>query len=225
MSVYCFGPFRLDRERLLLTLGAEPVAFGPKVVETLRAFVERPGETLTKDELLDRIWPEGFVEEGNLAQNVYVIRKVLRAHWTDIIQTVPRCGYRFAGDVVRLAAGGAVRRKGASRLSYAAAAAALALGVTFGLRHDTARSRPAMQQLSARGARLYAMGNYYWKQRTQSGVQKSIRYFKAVLASDPKNARGYAALAEGYAIEGNYGYGPLRSSQSYKSREILRGKR
>src|SRR5438552_14007425 len=101
MSAYSFGPFQLDPERLLLTLAGEPIALGPKVVETLLALVERPGETRTKTELLDRIWPEGFVEESSLAQNIYVIRKVLRAHWADAIQTVPRRGYRFAGDAAR----------------------------------------------------------------------------------------------------------------------------
>ncbi len=90
--MYYFGPFRLDAERLLLTVGKRPLHLGPKVVQTLLVFVERPGETLTKGELLDRVWPEGFVEEGNLAQNVYVLRKVLRAHWNDVIETVPRLG-------------------------------------------------------------------------------------------------------------------------------------
>ena len=214
-----FGPFRLDSERLLLSVGKRPLPLGPKVVRTLLAFVERPGEVLAKRELLDFIWPEGFVEEGNLAQNVYVLRKVLRAHWRDCIETVPRRGYLFSGVVSASPA----RRPQAARWYYAAAAAAFAVMLSFGLVHGTARPGPAHGELSANGQRLFAMGTYYWKQRTQGSVQKSIRYFRAVIKSDPKNARGYAALAEAYAIEGNYYYGPLKSPQAYAlGREFAR---
>ena len=219
MSIYSFGPFRLDPERLLLSLAGEPVAVGPKVVETLLALVERPGETLTKSELLDRIWPEGFIEESSLAQNIYVIRKVLRAHWTDAIQTVPRRGYRFAGDGVRNAPVEAKRRT-TPRFYYGTAAAVLALAFSFGLLHDTARSQA--QQLSAPGARLFAVGTYYWKQRTQSSVRKSIGYFSAVVKTDPKNARGYAALAQAYAIAGDTASGPSRQDSRTRAPARLR---
>lgn len=205
--MYYFGPFRLDPERLLLTAGRAPLALGPKVVLTLMALVERPGEVLTKTQLLDRVWPEGFVEESNLAQNVYVLRKVLRGHWKDVIETVPRRGYRFAAG-----ASTSAPKRTPSRFYYAAAAAAFALALSFGLLHDTARSRPAPQQLSAAGARLFAVGTYYWKQRTATSVQKSVRYFSAVIKTDPHNARGYAALAQAYAIEGDYGFGPFKQS-------------
>ena len=57
MSLYEFGPFQLDVERLLLLHEGAPVALGPKVVETLLALVEHPGEVLAKGALLDRIWP------------------------------------------------------------------------------------------------------------------------------------------------------------------------
>jgi DNA-binding winged helix-turn-helix (wHTH) protein/Flp pilus assembly protein TadD len=214
-----FGPFRLDPERLLLSVGKQQLPLGPKVVRTLLAFAERPGEVLTKRELLDFVWPEGFVEEGNLAQNVYVLRKVLRAHWRDCIETVPRRGYLFAGAV----SASPPERAQAARWYYAAVAAGFAVTLSFGLLDGTARSGPAPAGLSANGGRLFAIGTYYWKQRTQAGVQKSIGYFRAVIASDPKNARGYAALAEAYAIEGNYSYGPLKAPQAYTlAREFAR---
>jgi len=216
--MHYFGPFRLDSERLLLSVGKRQLPLGPKVVQTLLAFVERPGEVLTKSELLDRVWPGVFVEESNLAQNVYVLRKVLRTYWNDVIETVPRRGYRFAAGVST-----AAPRTAGSKFYYAAAAATVALALSFGLLHDTARSGPVPQQLSSTGARLFAMGTYYWKQRTRSSVQKGIRYFSAVITSDPKNARGYAALAEAYAIEGNYSYGPLRPKQAYaRARNLAR---
>ena len=77
--IFAFGPFELDAERLLLFFEGQPMALGPKVVETLLALIEHAGEVMSKDALLDRIWPEGYVEEANLAQNIYVLRKAMRA--------------------------------------------------------------------------------------------------------------------------------------------------
>src|ERR1700729_2475134 len=105
MSLYEFGPFQLDAERLLLLDRGAPMPIGPKVVETLLALIEHPGEVLTKSALLDRIWPEGYVDEANLAQNVYVLRKVLRGRWdVEAIETIPRRGYRFVAPVTRVEA-------------------------------------------------------------------------------------------------------------------------
>jgi DNA-binding winged helix-turn-helix (wHTH) protein/Tfp pilus assembly protein PilF len=216
MSVYEFGPFQLDVERLLLLVEGQAVALGPKVVETLLALIEHPGEVLAKSALLDRIWPEGFVEEANLAQNVYVLRKTLRAHWeTDAIQTVPRRGYRFAAPVRRLAdvplAQAPVVRVGRSlwpRFGAAIAAAAFVFAsLVFALDRVSAH-RASTSSLSENGARLYEIGRYYWNLRTRSGVGKSLTYFGQVIDSDPHDARGYAALAEANATMGNYQYGP-----------------
>ena len=215
MSVYEFGPFRLDAGQLLLFERGEPVALGPKVVETLLALIEHPGEVLTKSALLDRIWPEGYVDEANLAQNVYVLRKVLRGRWdVEAIETIPRRGYRFVAPVTRveavhvsprLPAAAAVRPR---RLweSFAVAALALVLiaGTAFALAnpHRTSRS-----PLTVAGARLYEIGRYYWNTRSHDGIVKSLDYFSRVVDSDPHDARGYAALASANAIMGEYQYG------------------
>ena len=231
MTIYRFGPFRLEQEQLLLSLDGAPLPLGPKVVETLLALIEHPGEVLGKSELLGRIWPEGFVEEANLAQNIYVIRKTLRAHWDcSAIETVPRRGYRFTGQVsversehahvAHPAPAPLPEPAGRVALRYrfaAAFAAVLAIGVATGL-IAVARSHagPSTQGLSASGARLYAMGKFYWNQRTADGVAKSERYFSAVVQSDPKDARGYAGLASAYAIEGDYRYGPLSKGEALR---------
>ncbi|MFY9663535.1 MAG: winged helix-turn-helix domain-containing protein, partial [Candidatus Cybelea sp.] len=102
MSVYEFGPFQLDEARLLLLDRGVPLPIGPKVVETLLALLEHPGEVFPKNELLARIWPEGYVDEANLAQNIYVLRKTLRGRWNAAaIETIPRRGYRFTAPVRR----------------------------------------------------------------------------------------------------------------------------
>lgn len=222
MTSYRFGPFRLEKEQLMLSLGQAPIALGPKVVETLLALVEHPGQVLSKSELLERVWPEGFVEEANLAQNIYVIRKALRLHWDwDAIETVPRRGYRFTAPVTleRHEAPAPVPAPPAHRrfaLAAALAAAVLALGGTLAaVAHSHRGSNHGEAGLSADGARLYSMGRFYWNQRTADGVTKSIRYFKEVTKTDPRDPRGYAGLAVAYAIEGDYGYGALSRSAAF----------
>ncbi len=226
MSLYEFGPYRLDAERLLLLHAGEPLPLGPKVVATLLALVEHPGDVVGKSELLDRIWPEGYVEEANLTQNVYVLRKTLRAQWAaDPIVTVPRRGYRFDAQVVRLAnplpaEPAVVRVAPAAEVSpartspfrmgfavFATLAATIALAVLPGaaLVPVTHVSPP----LSMQGQRNFAIGRYYWNQRTQAGVEKSMAYFERVTASDPHDARGYAALAQADAIMGQYRFGKI----------------
>lgn len=215
MSVYEFGPFRLDAGQLLLFEGGEPVALGPKVVETLLALIEHPGEVLTKSALLDRIWPEGYVDEANLAQNVYVLRKVLRGRWdVEAIETIPRRGYRFVAPVANVEAVHVSRPLPAAvvvrprRLWESFAVAALALVLIGGTAFTLATPhRPARAPLTVAGARLYEIGRYYWNTRSRDGIVKSVDYFSRVVDSDPHDARGYAALASANAIMGDYQYG------------------
>ncbi len=215
MSFYLFGPFQLDAERLLLLDRGEPIALGPKVVETLLALVECPGELFAKSALLERIWPEGYVDEANLAQNIYVLRKTLRARWNvETIETIPRRGYRFIAPVQRSeeAPIRAIVRHSAHtpivyRWSAMAASVALALigalSLTIALSHGVS----ARSTRSAEGTRLYEIGRYYWNLRTRDGIAKSMQYFVRVIDTDPRDARGYAALASANAMMADYGYG------------------
>src|SRR5215216_846410 len=100
---YIFGPFVLDtREGALLREG-RPVQLTPKAFETLVALVERSGHCLAKEELMRRVWPDSFVEENNLSQNISQLRRALHAEDAEAaqyIETVPRRGYRFKSPVV-----------------------------------------------------------------------------------------------------------------------------
>ena len=98
---YRFGPFHLDvRERRLSRDGAV-ISLRGKVFDTLLVLVERAGHLVTKQELLDAVWPEATVEENNLNHNVSILRKALGESATgqQYIETVPRVGYRFAAAV------------------------------------------------------------------------------------------------------------------------------
>jgi DNA-binding winged helix-turn-helix (wHTH) protein len=98
---YEFGRFRLDtRERVLLR-DRDLVPLTPKVFEILLALVEQNGHVVEKDYLMKRVWPDAFVEEGNLTQNVSLLRKALgetTGGW-HYIETISRRGYRFVATV------------------------------------------------------------------------------------------------------------------------------
>jgi DNA-binding winged helix-turn-helix (wHTH) protein/pimeloyl-ACP methyl ester carboxylesterase len=98
---YQFGPFHLDARERRLSRSGEIIPLRLKVFDTLLVLVENAGRLVTKQELLEAVWPEATVEENNLNHNVSVLRKALgeRATGQHYIETVPRVGYRFAASV------------------------------------------------------------------------------------------------------------------------------
>jgi DNA-binding winged-HTH domains len=100
-TIYEFGPFRIDMERYLLLRDGEPIPLSPKVFETLLFLVENRGRVGKKDEIINSVWPDTFVEESNLAQNVFLLRKALREEKNEhrYIVTIPGVGYRFVAPV------------------------------------------------------------------------------------------------------------------------------
>jgi DNA-binding winged helix-turn-helix (wHTH) protein/pimeloyl-ACP methyl ester carboxylesterase len=101
VATYHFGPFCLDVRERRLSCGEAVIPLRLKVFDTLLVLVENAGRLVTKQELLDTVWPETAVEENNLNHNVSVLRKALgeRATGQRYIETVPRVGYRFAAPV------------------------------------------------------------------------------------------------------------------------------
>ena len=97
-----FGSYTLDVEERVLFRDGQPVALPPKDIETLLLLVERAGHIVEKDELLERVWPGVFVEEGNLSRRIFNLRQVLgdssdgRPH----IETIPKRGYRFNASLL-----------------------------------------------------------------------------------------------------------------------------
>lgn len=215
MTIYRIGPFQLNAERRTLSIGGTLVGLGPRVVETLLALTERAGEAIDKSALLDRVWPEGFVEESNLAQNVYVLRKAFREYGAaDAIETVPRIGYRLTLPVERVAPALAPnRRRWTVRATVAAAAACglMAVLLTLGQGSTSARHGSG-SALSPDAQRLYVIGRYYWNLRTSGAVRKSFGYFARVIDANPQSPLGYAAMADANVTMGDYCYGTHRPS-------------
>src|SRR5882724_5841334 len=99
--LYEFGPFRLDPAERSLVRDGNAVPLTPKAFELLVLLVEHRGHLLKKDELIERVWPNTFVEEANLAQNISALRKALddKNGGAQYIETVPKGGYRFTAAV------------------------------------------------------------------------------------------------------------------------------
>jgi len=99
--LYEFGPFRIDPDKQILLRENHPVAITPKAFETLLILVRHNREDVSKEGLMKELWPNSFVEEANLSQNIFVLRKALGDTPEDrrYIVTLPGRGYRFAAEV------------------------------------------------------------------------------------------------------------------------------
>jgi eukaryotic-like serine/threonine-protein kinase len=101
MGLYEFGPFCLNPLKRIVLRDGEPLPLTPKCFDLLLALVEHPGEVLVKEELMESVWPDTVVEEGNLNRNISTLRKALGESPNDhrYIVTVPGRGYRFVAIV------------------------------------------------------------------------------------------------------------------------------
>jgi len=156
-----FGPFRLDRQKRLLSRGSETLPLPPKALEVLLFLIDNRDRVIEKSEFMRAVWPDSFVEEGNLSQNIFLLRKTLGdgRDGQRYILTVPSLGYRFVPEVAeheeqapaKLTGaagplsgnqGSALPRRRPSTLRIAAYAAALVLALAVGFalypRHKSA---------------------------------------------------------------------------------------
>jgi DNA-binding winged helix-turn-helix (wHTH) protein/TolB-like protein/lipoprotein NlpI len=103
-----FAGFRLDTDSRVLWSGETLLDLPPRAIDVLCVLTERPGEVVSKRDLIDAVWQGSFVEDSNLTHQIYELRKAFREHGCEeeLIQTVPRRGYRFAAKVDELFDGG-----------------------------------------------------------------------------------------------------------------------
>ena len=162
---YEFGPFRLEPARHLLMRDGEPVPLTPKAFDLLLLLVRERERVVAKEEALRLLWPDTAVEEGNLTQNVFTVRKALgdSSEGARFVATIPRRGYRFVAEVREVPATTPVpeapppepARQAPRRRSWRVPAAvlgglALLLGV-YRLGQITAEPQlPALQRLTFR---------------------------------------------------------------------------
>jgi DNA-binding winged helix-turn-helix (wHTH) protein/tetratricopeptide (TPR) repeat protein len=226
-----FGSFELDRERRLLEQDGHAVAITPKAFDLLVLLVERHGQLVTKDEILKALWPDSFVEEGNLSVQISVLRKRLgdTAEEHRYIVTVPGRGYHFAAPVTVLSE----HRPPAAQVStarpeivwrrtesprrakwwWAAGLAAVIAGGgswVFVKSEGAPPLNPARSEAARRidpeAERLYLRGRYLLGKRTEQSLRRGISYFEAALARDAAFVPAHSGLADAYSILGYFGF-------------------
>lgn len=113
---YEFGPFRLVPTERLLFHGQDVIPLKPKVFDTLLLLIENRGRLMGKDELMQVLWPDSFVEENSLVQNISMIRRALSESNSTrrYVETIPKRGYRFVAEVRELNAENGLSAEGDS---------------------------------------------------------------------------------------------------------------
>ena len=168
-NLHDFGPFRLDiNERVLLRAGRR-VPLPAKAVSTLIVLVRNKGHVVEKDDLMKEVWPNEFVEEGNLAQHIFMLRRAFgeTADSPKYIETIPRRGYRFLD---------------AAEESNNASALRITSRFT-----DSSSAHQA-----------YLKGRLCWSKHTREGLEEATKYFRQAIEFDPGFALASAAIVDCY---------------------------
>jgi predicted ATPase/DNA-binding winged helix-turn-helix (wHTH) protein len=96
---YRFGEFEINTDEGFLLREGEIIPLSPKIFDTLLLLVQNNNRMLSKDEIMETVWADSFVEETNLTSNISRLRKILHAGGEQFIETFPKRGYRFVGKV------------------------------------------------------------------------------------------------------------------------------
>jgi DNA-binding winged helix-turn-helix (wHTH) protein/tetratricopeptide (TPR) repeat protein len=188
-----FAQFVLVPSERLLLRDQEPVPLTGKAFDLLLVLVRRSGHLVSKDELLQAVWPGRLVEEVNLSVNISTVRKVLGP--AGFIQTVSKHGYRFTALVESLdAVTPAAVTSGIGTSSPAPLAGASPLAPGPGAAHAASADPDAY--------RAYLEGRYAWSQRSEASLRQAIDSFQRAVSLDPAFAAAHAGLADCHATLG-----------------------
>lgn len=208
MTSHRFGRFRFELPARELFLDGEPVALQHRTAELLELLVERAPALAARGEIFARLWPAGFVEDGNLFQHVYTLRRALAADPAVHVETVRGRGYRLAFTApapalpATVAPSAPVPRGAwfAPHRRFAAVAAGLAVVMTLlagavPAPSGNGRGAGASSALAEPAATAYRLGIYAFQRRTPAGFVKAREYFRRTIALAPRAPDGYAGLA------------------------------
>jgi DNA-binding winged helix-turn-helix (wHTH) protein/Flp pilus assembly protein TadD len=201
---YSFGPYSIKADEQVLYYRGRPVTVAPKVVATLAIFLAEPGRIISKAELMERIWPDGFVEDANLTQNVYLLRKMFEEHASGLrIENAPKRGYRLVGvdappaPLRPVAAAAAALHRAPLWRSRAAVSSVLGVAALAGVAaftHPRGHSDPFA--LPPQAMQQYLLGRNELEQGTRPALLRSAAHFAVVQNAAPDSALGYAGLSE-----------------------------
>ena len=228
--LYEFGPFRLDATERLLLRDGEAVPLTPKAFELLLVLVGQPGHLLERDVLLKAVWPDTFVEENNLADNISRLRKALGEgeNGQKFIETVPKRGYRFVAEVIKqdhletepvversASPGGnasADRNRSRVKLTFAAFLV-LALVCTGAWLNFRVKKRAEIDRLEFKGM-------FYLSKFNEDEVRKGIEYYNQAVALDPNSASSYHGLATGWIFLSDLHVSPREAMPKAKAAAV-----
>ena len=220
-----FDMFRVEVEDRRLLLNRKVITLTPKVFDILLALVRNPGKTVEKEDLMEQVWSDTFVEEGNLNRHISTLRKILGddPHEQRLIKTIPKHGYRFTADVREVVESNellAVEKISptnnslqertnygfwtASRIGVAALAAISC--VFLAAWAISSRGRGVGQNVSDRTTNAeayqdYAKGRDLWWTRNAQDLHEATLLLEQAVKRDPDFALGHAALADSYAFD------------------------
>lgn len=213
---YHLGPFLLDTGLHRLFKGDRSIHLKPKEWELLCYLVENHERVLSKEELLERLWPRQEIREANLSQAVYGLRKCLDdsakgARW---IETVPRLGFRFVGPVAPLEDG-----PGAAQGRVPAMVPNLGGTTQLDGSPSLAKGREAVPT-EAQAA--YLRGRYCWNLFTEPALSQALVFFDEALAAAPRFAAAHAWRSAAWSALGNIGALAPRNSAEHARRAAER---
>lgn len=243
-----FGEFRVDTLRRKLYRGAEPVRVTGRIFDLLMAFLRRPGRSLSRSELLDEVWAGCIVEDANLTQSVFVLRRILggEAGGQEYILTESGVGYRFVREVEVLpeAPGGSPpgeprplrSRKRRARLLAGVSIVLAGVGLAAYLVSSrtappagprAGRVAPALveRELAGLGTasfRAYdqlVRGQYHLAARNGRSLMRARDAFAAALEEDPAFAQAWAGLAQAEFLLGLYWLDDFPTRERYRRSE------
>jgi serine/threonine-protein kinase len=171
--MYEFGEYRVGGRDRTVYRGDNIVPLPPKAVDVLLELLCNAGSVVERDALIEAVWPNTFVEEANLTQMIFLLRKALSdAPHSGRIVTAPRRGYSFIGDV----------RASQPEIPAANAGRGFIPDLTQGA-HPRALS-------------LYRKGRYLQRTQTPEALFRALRYFRAAVAVDSRFGEAFASIAE-----------------------------
>jgi DNA-binding winged helix-turn-helix (wHTH) protein/tetratricopeptide (TPR) repeat protein len=199
-EAYRFGPFRLSVQDRILERDGERIQLTPKAIDTLFVLVENAPQVVTKEALIQAVWPDVTVVESGLTRNISSVRKALEEGEPEgsYIETIPRRGYRFIAPVVEelaeeaavpLIIESAVRsRPWTARMAVAALVLVLAASVWMVARSGRGAGRTNAEP-------LVRIGDHLLYKLTPEQTVRALEYFEAAILENPQSAAAHAGIA------------------------------
>lgn len=185
--VYCFDDFRFDSLRRLLFQGSTVTPMPERLALLLTQLLQAAGGVVSKETLALTAWPQEAVSDANLAQHIYLLRRLLGESPRDhsYVLSAPRRGYRFAAPVTVA--------QPALNESFTADAASLG-EVLLGHGFESFRS--------------YCQGSFFLEQRSAPSLRRAIEFFETALAASSDYVPALIGLARAQALLGEYWHSP-----------------